>query len=193
MILDSVLRSFKGAGNRWARIKLANDAFLDYDSSIYSATQKEKGQILKRYTLCMCVCVCVCVYTYICVCICIYISPQLKNGIIAPFCHISILGFAKFRLIHCCFLFSKGHTLCLVIVKSSINVFNKLISFFLLWSILLPYRLSSVFIQLHSCFYLFLHLCFINLQPVFYWICGNQECIWLAKHNFNSTPWLDHA
>ena len=145
---------------------------------------KKKKDRYWRDTHCVCVCVCVCVYiyihTHIYVCVYIYIFHHrlLKNWIIATFCHISILGFAKFRLFHCCFLFSKGHTLCLVIVKSSINVFNKLISFFLLWSILLPYRLSSVFIQLHSCFYLFLHLCFINLQTVFYWICGNQECIW---------------
>lgn len=85
---------------------------------------------------------------------------------IAPFCHISILGFSSsdWSIAVSCF---PSHTLCLVIVKSSINVFNKLILFFLLWSILLPYRLSSVFIQQHYCFYLFLHICFVNLQPDF--------------------------
>ena len=119
--------------------------------------------------VCVCVYIYIHMYIYIYICIYIYIKPHrlLKNGIIAPLCHISTLGFVRIRLIHCCFLFSKGHTLCLVIVNSSINVFNKLISFFLLWSILLPYRLSPVFIQLPSCFYLFLHLCFVNLQPIF--------------------------
>lgn len=74
--------------------------------------------------------------------------------------------------------------------------FNEFILFyfiFLLWSVLLPYRLSPGSMQLHSLISLVPSSTrFVHLQPVLLslWQSGMHL---LSKYNFNSTPWLDHS
>lgn len=109
----------------------------------------------------------------------VYIPPQtIKKWNYFPLCHITVVGFAKIRIDPFAVCFPKViHTLCLVIVNSSINVFNELISFFRLWSVLLPSRLSPGSTQLHPLISFVLPFpCFVHCSQ-FYWVCGNRECI----------------
>lgn len=118
----------------------------------------------------------------------IFITTDYKNGIISLF--VTVLGLARDqnRSI-CCFLFSEGHTLCLVIVNSPINVFNALISFFWPWSVRLPARLSPSPMQLSSWISCVPSSpCFVHLQPVLLslWQAGMHllsRYIYLSLHS----------
>lgn len=152
VISDSVLGSFEGAGSRWAGQSWPRTLIsrLWFFCLLNNLKRKKKDRHWRA--------------TH-----CIYITTDYKEMELFPsLSHICSRICQDQKWPICCFLFSKGHTLCLVIVTSSINVFNELISFFWLWSILLPYRLSPGSMQLHSLISLVpSSTCFVHLQPVF--------------------------
>lgn len=101
----------------------------------------------------------------------IYHRKLSRNGIISPLSHICSRICQDQNWSICCFLFFKAHSLCLVIIPSSINVFNNFISFFFwLWSFLFPDRLSPGSMHLHSMISLILSTVLVCLRCFFWFL-----------------------